>query len=58
MNNLSKKLSFLFILFVLGASLYAQEGNYTPGSKYIIEDITVSGNASFNKQTIVTYSGL
>ncbi|MFD0965132.1 outer membrane protein assembly factor BamA [Pseudofulvibacter geojedonensis] len=57
-NNLSKKLSFLFILFVLGASVHAQEGNYTPGSKYIIEDITVSGNASFNKQTIVTYSGL
>ena len=38
--------------------MLAQETNYTPGSKYIIEDINVSGSTSFNKNTIITYSGL
>ena len=60
MNNLSRKIFYSLILFflVLSTKTYAQVGSYVSGTKYLIEDITVSGNASFNKQTIVTFSGL
>ena len=60
MNNLSKNiyLSLIFIFLVLVTKVNAQEGNYTKGTKYTVEDITVSGNTSFNKSTIVTFSGL
>jgi len=58
--NLSKKLYVTLLLFIVAVStnVTAQEGNYTPNERYIIEDIAVSGNTSFNKQTIITYSGL
>ena len=60
MNNLSRNIfySFVFIFLVFSAKSHAQEGSYISGTKYLIEEITVSGNASFNKQTIVTFSGL
>jgi len=43
---------------VFSAKTYAQVGSYVSGTKYFIEDISVSGNTTFNKQTIVTFSGL
>jgi outer membrane protein insertion porin family len=59
-NNFSKKIfySLIFVLFIFSAKTNAQIENYVSGSKYFIEDISVSGNTSFNKQTIVTFSGL
>jgi len=59
-NNLSRKIYFsiVFILLVFSTKLNAQEGNYISGTKYLIEEISVSGNTSFNKQTIITFSGL
>jgi outer membrane protein insertion porin family len=59
-NNLSRKIYFslIFIFLAIATQVNAQEGGYAAGTKYVIEDITVSGNASFNKQTIITFSGL
>ncbi len=60
MNNLGKKVfySLIFILFIFSTKTFSQDGNYVSGNKYIIKDITVTGNTSFNSQTIVTFSGL
>ena len=60
MNNFSKKIfySLIFVLFIFSTKTNAQIENYVSGSKYFIEDISVTGNTSFNKQTIVTFSGL
>jgi outer membrane protein insertion porin family len=59
-NNLSRKIYFslIFIFLAIATQVNAQEGDYAAGTKYVIEGITVSGNASFNKQTIITFSGL
>lgn len=38
--------------------LQAQNTSYNDGKKYILGDITVSGNTTFSEQTIVSYSGL
>jgi len=59
-NNLSRSIFYsLTLIFLIScAKTYAQVGSYVSGTKYLIEDITVSGNASFNKQTIITFSGL
>ncbi len=58
--NFSKKIYVTVLLLILAITtrVTAQEGNYTPNERYIIEDITVIGNTNFNKQTIITYSGL
>ena len=60
MNNLSRTVYFSLICIFLAftSQVNAQIGGYASGTKYVIEDITVSGNASFNKQTIITFSGL
>ena len=60
MINLSSKVKFILLFIFLASSFIAiaQEGNYNPGSKYTIEEIKVSGNESFNEQTIITFSGL
>ena len=60
MNNFSRKIQFVFALLflVITAKSFAQDATYVKDSRYIIEEITVSGNTSFNKQTIITYSGL
>ncbi len=59
-NNFSRTIQVIAILLItlITANVAAQDDSYIPNSKYIIEEITVSGNTSFNKQTIVTYSGL
>tara|TARA_R110001583_G_scaffold85577_2_gene224342 strand:+ start:5908 stop:8508 length:2601 start_codon:yes stop_codon:yes gene_type:complete len=49
----------LFALIIIGSiKTQAQEISYDKGEKYVLGDVTVSGNSSFNDQTIVTYSGL
>ncbi|MEN3323440.1 POTRA domain-containing protein [Mariniflexile soesokkakense] len=65
-NNLANILSlttFLkhcitVLLLVSSISIQAQELPYSNGKKYILGDISVSGNTSFSEQTIITYSGL
>jgi len=59
-NNLSRNIfySLILILLVFSAKTYAQVGSYVSGTKYLIEDITVSGSTSLNKQTVITFSGL
>lgn len=46
------------LFFVLSFGTQAQELEYSNGKKYILGDISVSGNTSFSEQTIITYSGL
>ena len=46
----------LFLIISNGA--LAQQNEFNTGVKYIIEDITVSGNTNFSPQTVVTFSGL
>lgn len=66
MNNLANILSlttFLkhcsaVLLLVSSMSIQAQELPYSNGKKYILGEVSVSGNTSFSEQTIVTYSGL
>jgi outer membrane protein insertion porin family len=48
----------ILLLFVSSSSILAQELPYSKGEKYILGDISVSGNTSFSEQTIITYSGL
>jgi outer membrane protein insertion porin family len=53
----SKLLLFvLAILFHLNGQ--AQDNNFQPGKKYTLGEVSVKGNTNFNRQTIVTYSGL
>ena len=46
------------IILFCSINLHAQDITYNTGKKYILGDVTVSGNSSFSAQTIVTYSGL
>lgn len=46
------------IIIISSINLQAQEITYNTGKKYVLGDVTVSGNSSFSDQTIVTYSGL
>ena len=52
------KQCIILLLFVSSISIQAQELPYSNGEKYILGDISVSGNTSFSEQTIITYSGL
>lgn len=67
MNNLANNLPlttflkncFALLLFISGInSIQAQDLPYSNGKKYILGDVSVSGNTSFSEQTIITYSGL
>ncbi|WP_445736037.1 outer membrane protein assembly factor BamA [Mariniflexile sp.] len=65
-NNLANILSlttflkhFTLLLLLMGSmGIKAQDLPYSNGKKYILGDITVSGNTSFSEQTIIAYSGL
>ncbi len=59
-NKLSKQVysTVAIIMLMVSTVTVAQENNFVSGSKYTIEDITVVGSTSFNKQTVVTFSGL
>ena len=66
MNNLAKilplttylKYSITLLLFISCFHLQAQEQAFSSGKKYILGDISVSGNTKFGEQTIISYSGL
>jgi outer membrane protein insertion porin family len=55
-STLSLYSLIFFLMFSL--SSYTQETSFTKGNEYTIEEITVSGLKSFNKQTVITYTGL
>ncbi len=39
-------------------ALYGQDISFENGKKYIIGEVSVIGNTTFNEQTVITYSGL
>ncbi|MGR7812438.1 outer membrane protein assembly factor BamA [Lacinutrix undariae] len=65
-NNLANKIhlktyikTLLFALtFICSSAVIAQQNSPSTGTKYTLGGITVSGNTSFNSQTIISYSGL
>jgi outer membrane protein insertion porin family len=65
-NKLAKKLPlktftnifFIALFFLFSSVAIAQEPTYNTGQKYIIGDITVTGNTSFGSQTIISFSRL
>ena len=48
----------LILAVITTVSTFAQEVEFDNGDRYIIGDVTVSGNTNFSAQTVVTYSGL
>lgn len=66
MNNLASTFflkSYLkqcIALFCIAFSfaLYGQDISFENGKKYIIGEVSVIGNTTFNEQTVITYSGL
>ena len=66
MNNLANILPLTYIKHLLAIlflaicinNAQAQNLEYSNGEKYILGEITVSGNTNFSEQTIVAYSGL
>lgn len=66
MNNLANKILlktflntfFIAILFLVSSSTVAQDIKFNNGEKYILGDISVTGNTNFGEQTVITYSGL
>lgn len=66
MNNLANKIHLktyiktllLALTFICSSAVIAQQNSPSTGTKYTLGGITVSGNTSFNSQTIISYSGL
>lgn len=66
MNKLANKLllktflstSFTIVLLIVTSTITAQDIKFNKGQKYVLGDITVSGNTTFSDQTVVSYSGL
>ncbi|UGU14821.1 outer membrane protein assembly factor BamA [Sinomicrobium kalidii] len=48
----------VFVLLCSNAVLTAQEIKFDKGKKYILGGVEVTGVKSYNKQTVITYSGL
>nr|WP_244906372.1 outer membrane protein assembly factor BamA [Jejuia pallidilutea] len=46
------------LIVVFSFTLQAQEVDFESGETYVIGGVSVSGNTSFNEQTVVAYSGL
>ena len=65
-NNLANKILlktflktfFISLLFIVSNTVTAQDIKYNNGQKYIIGEISVTGNTNFSEQTVITYSGL
>ena len=65
-NNLANKIHLktyiktllLALTFICSSAVIAQQNSPSTGTKYTLGGITVSGNTSFNSQTIISYSGL
>lgn len=66
MNNLANtfllktylKQCIAILIVVFSFTLQAQEVDFESGETYVIGGVSVSGNTSFNEQTVVAYSGL
>lgn len=66
MNNLANfillktyiNILLIALFLIISNAALAQQNEFNTGVKYIIEDITVSGNTNFSPQTVVTFSGL
>jgi len=65
-NNLANKILlktnistfFIALFFIFSSTAIAQDIEFNNGKKYVLGDITVTGNTTFSPQTVVTYSGL
>ena len=53
---LKQCIAILFVVF--GFTLQAQDVDFESGKTYVIGGVSVSGNTSFNEQTVIAYSGL
>ncbi|MDT0675033.1 BamA/OMP85 family outer membrane protein [Autumnicola musiva] len=51
-------LALFAFIFILSSSTQAQDLPLANGEKYIIGDIKVTGNTTFNEQTVIAYTGL
>lgn len=66
MNNLANNLllrtyfkSLLTVfIFITSMLVTAQQSDFNKGKKYILEDITITGNTNFNPTTIISFSRL
>ena len=57
LKNFTRSL-FIALIFISTSAIYAQSPSFQKGTKYTIEEITVTGNTSFGEQTIVSFSRL
>jgi len=65
-NNLPNKLLlktflntfFIALLFIVSNTITAQDIKFNNDQKYILGEISVTGNTNFSEQTVITYSGL
>ncbi len=65
-NNLANKLLlktflntlFIALLFIVSNTVNAQDIKFNTGQKYVLGEISVTGNTNFSEQTVITYSGL
>ncbi len=66
MNNLANKILlktflktfFIALLFLVSNTITAQDIKFNNGQKYLLGEISVTGNTNFSEQTVITYSGL
>ncbi len=56
--TINRALALLAFIFIFSIPTQAQDLPLANGEKYIIGDIKVTGNTSFNEQTIIAYTGL
>lgn len=52
------RILFLFILLLIGNTINAQETTLEKGKEYTLSGVEVTGKVSFNKQTVITFTGL
>lgn len=57
LKNFTRSL-FIALIFISASAMYAQSPSFQKGTKYTIEEITVTGNTSYGEQTIVSFSRL
>ncbi|MCK7590400.1 BamA/TamA family outer membrane protein [Subsaxibacter sp. CAU 1640] len=49
---------FITLIFLASSKITSQEIKFNSGEKYVIGEISVTGNTNFSEQTVITYSGL
>jgi len=65
-NNLANKLLlktflsnlFIAVLFIVSNTTSAQDIKFKNAQKYVLGEISVTGNTNFSEQTVISYSGL